>query len=189
MVRQVKIWHSCWKSQTPCPPGKRGGRPSSMLSVFSSNARISDGMGVHKCIQYGQLACFGRHYECWKVYQDFRATYAPRQRVFQQDNAKRHTAAITTAWLRSRRVQVLNWPACSSDLSLIENVWCIIKQKICQRRPRTLQPLETYISQEWDKIPWPKLQKLIISMPRCLKTVLEMLHHANMPLPQLFWDF
>ncbi len=20
--------------------------------------------GVHKCIQYGQLACFGRHYEC-----------------------------------------------------------------------------------------------------------------------------
>ncbi len=129
MVRQVKIWHSCWKSQTPCPPGKRGGRPSSMLSVFSSNARISDGMGVHKCIQYGQLACFGRHYECWKVYQDFRATYAPRQCVFQQDNAKRHTAAITTAWLRSRRVQVLNWPACSSDLSLIENIWCIIKQK------------------------------------------------------------
>ncbi len=25
-------------------------------------------MGVHKCIRYGQLACFGRHYECWKVY-------------------------------------------------------------------------------------------------------------------------
>ncbi len=29
---------------------------------------ISDGMGVHKCIQYGQLAWFGRHYECWNVY-------------------------------------------------------------------------------------------------------------------------
>ncbi len=25
---------------------------------------ISDGMEVHKCIRYGQLACFGRHYEC-----------------------------------------------------------------------------------------------------------------------------
>ncbi len=24
----------------------------------------------------GQLACFGRHYECWKVYKGFRATYA-----------------------------------------------------------------------------------------------------------------
>ncbi len=31
--------------------------------------------------------------------------------VFQQDIAKPHTTAITTAWLRSRRFQVLNWPA------------------------------------------------------------------------------
>ncbi len=91
--------------------------------------------------------------------------------VFQQDNAKPHTAAITTAWLRSRRVQVLKWPACSPDLSPIENIWCIIKRKI--RRPRTLQQLETYIRQEWDQIPTPKLQKLITSIPRCLQTVLK----------------
>ncbi len=36
----------------------------SVSSAFSSKASISDGMGVHKCIRYGQLACFGRHYEC-----------------------------------------------------------------------------------------------------------------------------
>ncbi len=74
-----------------------------------------------------------------------------RQRVCQQDNAKPHTAAITTAWLRSRRVQVLNWPACSPDLSPIENICCIIKQKIRQRRPHTLQKLETYISHNGTK--------------------------------------
>ncbi len=68
--------------------------------------------------------------------------------AFQQDNAKPHTAAITTAWLHSRRVQVLNWAACSPDLSPIENSWCIIKRKIRQRRPQTLQQLETYIRQE-----------------------------------------
>ncbi len=50
-----------------------------------------------------------------------------RQCVFNQDKAKPQTAAITTAWLRSRRVRVLNWPACSPDLSPIENIWCIIK--------------------------------------------------------------
>ncbi len=93
--------------------------------------------------------------------------------VFQQDNAKPHTAAFTTAWLRSRRVQLLNWSACSPDLSPIENIWRIIKQKIRQRRPRTLQQLEIYIRQEWDQIPTPKLQKLIISIPRRLKTVLK----------------
>ncbi len=68
-----------------------------------------------------------------------------RWRVFQQDNAKPHTAAITSAWLRSRRVRVMNWPVCSPDLSLIENMWHIIKLRIRQRRPQTLQQLETYI--------------------------------------------
>ncbi len=43
---------------------KEEGRPSSVLSAFSSKASISDGMGVHKCIQYGQHSCFVRHYEC-----------------------------------------------------------------------------------------------------------------------------
>ncbi len=62
-----------------------------------------------------------------------------RRRVYQQDNAKPYTAAITTAWLRSRRVQVLYWPACSPDLSSIENIWHIITRKIHQRRPQTLQ--------------------------------------------------
>ncbi len=96
-----------------------------------------------------------------------------RRRVFHQDKAKPHTAAITTAWLCSRRVRVLNWPACSPDLSPIENMWRIIKRKIRQRRPRTLQQLETYIRQEWDQIPTPKLQKLITLMPRHLQTVLK----------------
>ncbi len=54
-------------------------------------------------------------------------TLPSRQCVFHQDNAKPHTAAITTAWLRSRRDRLLNWPACSPDLSLIENIWRIIK--------------------------------------------------------------
>ncbi len=97
-----------------------------------------------------------------------------RWRIFQQDNAKPHTAVIKTSWLRSRRVHVLNWPACSPDLSPIDNIWWkIIKRKIHQRLPRTLQQLESYIRQEWDQIPTAKLQKLITSMSRCLQTVLK----------------
>ncbi len=121
----------------------------------------------------------------WRLFQG-------RPCVFQQDNAKPHTAAITTACLRSRRVRVLNWPACSPDLSPIENIWCILKRKIRQRRPQTLQQLETYIRQEWDQIPTPKLQKFINSKPRRLQTVFEKKRRCytmvNMPPSQLFWD-
>ncbi len=118
MVRQVQIWHSCWNSRMSCHPGKRGGRPSSVLSAFSSKLSISDCMGVHKCIRYGQLAWFGRHYECWKVYKGFRTTYAPLQMTSISGRAlcilpgqcKPHTAAITAAWLHSIKVRVLNLP-------------------------------------------------------------------------------
>ncbi len=107
-----------------------------------------------------------------------RRLFQGRPCVFQQDNTKPHTTAITTAWLHSRRVRVLNWPY----ISPIGNIWHIVKQKIRIRQPQTLQQLETYFRQEWDLIPTPKLQILITSMPRCLQTVLkkeEMLHHGK----------
>ena len=93
--------------------------------------------------------------------------------LFQQDNAKPHSARVTTAWLQSKRVQVLDWPACSPDLSPIENVWCIMKGKIQQRRSWTVERLKLYIKQEWERIPPEKLQKLVSSVPKCLLCVVK----------------
>ena len=42
--------------------------------------------------------------------------------LFMQDNAKPQSACVTTAWLRSKRVWVLDLPPCSPELSPIENV-------------------------------------------------------------------
>ncbi len=63
--------------------------------------------------------------------------------VFQQDNAKPHTAAIITAWLRSRIVSVLNWTA--GTFTYREHLEQHLK--IRQRWPRTLHQLEAYIRQ------------------------------------------
>ncbi len=66
------------------------------------------------------------------------STYAPLQMTSISRKAlcisagqckTRYCSYFTTAWLRSRRVRMLNWPACNPDLSPIENIWCIIKQK------------------------------------------------------------
>ncbi len=110
MVRRVQIWHSCWKSRMPCPPAKEEGDLPSCYQCSVKTISISDDMGVHNCIRYGQLACFGGYYKCWNVSKVLEQHILPsRQRVFQQDNTKPHTAAITTAWLFSRRVWELNW--------------------------------------------------------------------------------
>ncbi len=88
-------------------------------------------MGVKKCIRYG-YACSLHILEGTMNAERYikvleQHMLPSRRRVFQQDNATLHTAAITTAWLSSRRVYVLNWPACSPDLSPIENIWGINK--------------------------------------------------------------
>jgi len=98
--------------------------------------------------------------------------FQPRPCTFQQDNAKPHSVHITTAWLLSRRVQMLNWPDCSPDLSPTENIWCIMKRKIRQRKPWTVEQLKSYIRQEWD-ISLSKLQQLILSAPKCLQSVVK----------------
>ena len=90
--------------------------------------------------------------------------------LFQQDNARPHSARVTTAWLHRHRVRVLDWMP-SPDLSPIENVWRIMKRRIRQQRPRTAEQLKSCIHQEWAKI--AKLQQLISSVPKRLQSVIK----------------
>ncbi len=56
--------------------------------------------------------------------------------IFQQDLAPAHTAKSTKRWLNDHGVSVLDWPANSSDLNPIENLWCIVKRKMRNKRPK-----------------------------------------------------
>ncbi len=102
-----------------------------------------------------------------------RHIFQGRPCIFQQDNAKPHSAHITKSWLRRKRVRVLDWPACSPDLSPIENVWRILKRKMRQRRPRTVAHLKTCLQEEWDKITPETLHHLVSSVPKRLLSVVK----------------
>ncbi len=80
-----------------------------MLSAFSSKASISDGMGGISAYGMGSLHVLEGTMNAERYIKVLEQHMPPsRQRLFQQDNTKPHTAAIKTAGLRNRRVQVLN---------------------------------------------------------------------------------
>ncbi len=71
-----------------------------MSSAFCSKASISDGMGVHKCIRYGQVLEGTMNAEGYlKVLEQH--MLPSRRCVFQQDNGKPHTATITRSQVKS----------------------------------------------------------------------------------------
>ena len=86
---------------------------------------------------------------------------------YQQDNDPKHTANKTNNWFSNNKVKKLPWPASSSDLNPIENVWGKMKSK-------NLEELEDSIEELWGLISLEYVQSLIDSMPKRCKEVIKM---------------
>jgi hypothetical protein len=57
-----------------------------------------------------------------------------RQReLFQQDNARPHTARVTMDYLEQNNINVLPWPSKSANLNPIEHLWDQLDKRVRQR--------------------------------------------------------
>lgn len=89
--------------------------------------------------------------------------------IFQQDNARPHTARMSQACLR--QVATLPWPARSPDLSPIEHVWDHIGRQL--RQPTSLHNLEIQLQQLWTDMPQDTIRDLYASMPARITSCIQ----------------
>jgi transposase len=97
--------------------------------------------------------------------------------IFQQDNASIHCAKSTIKYIDDSGMPLMVFSTCSCDLNPIENLWAILKKRLCRFRFATREELCTAIRKEWNKIATEEghvtLKNLVHSMPRRIKECIE----------------
>lgn len=101
--------------------------------------------------------------------------YSVQNMVLQQDNDPKHTSKLAKAWFKDNNINVLDWPSYSPDLNPIENLWAIIKRRLCnyESAPKCTSELFDRVSREWNQITPDLCQELILSMPRRIEAVIK----------------
>ncbi|GFV82814.1 DDE_3 domain-containing protein [Trichonephila clavipes] len=81
--------------------------------------------------------------------------------IFQQDNARLHTARVVQDFLRD--FQTLPWPTRSPDLSPVVHVWDQLKRQMPSCH--SVHDLELAVQDLWAHLPQDSIECLINSMP------------------------
>ncbi|GFW40087.1 transposable element Tcb2 transposase [Trichonephila clavipes] len=81
--------------------------------------------------------------------------------IFQQDNARPHTARVAQDFLR--HFQILPWPARSRDLSPVEHMWDQLKWQMTSCH--YVHDLELAVQYLWAHLPQDNIRCQINSMP------------------------
>ena len=98
--------------------------------------------------------------------------------IFQQDGGPAHHSRLAQNWLE-RNVQPFwvkgIWPGNSPDLSPIENLWALVKDKVRDMEAATNEEtLIKNVKDSWAQISPDVLEALISGMPNRIKKCLEL---------------
>ncbi|KAG3102693.1 hypothetical protein PI125_g14065 [Phytophthora idaei] len=90
---------------------------------------------------------------------------------FVHDGAPGHRSKLVKAYLKEKKVEVLQHPAQSPDLNPIENLWAHVKQELNKAPASSIEDLKLKIQAIWYDIEPDRVQKLYQSMSKRLQQV------------------
>ncbi len=154
VVRWISISGIFWEEWTPCAPDQRRKGSSRLLPATSPKPGSVMVWGCVSAPGKGNLHFCDGTINAEKYIEILEHNMLPSRRhlfqgrpcIFQQDNAKPHSAHITKSWLR-RKEGTGTWLACLQS-RLVSNRECVahLKRKMRQRRPRTVAHLKTWFA-------------------------------------------
>jgi hypothetical protein len=93
--------------------------------------------------------------------------------IFQQDNDPKHTSATVRDYMDGIGLVRTPWPAQSPDLNPIENLWSILDRLTQDRKANNEDELFELLNEAWQSIPQDLLHRLVESMPRRCRAVID----------------
>jgi hypothetical protein len=90
----------------------------------------------------------------------------PAGAIFQQDNARAHTARATSEWLEHHHIQKLDWVSRSPDLNIMENVFGILCREVYRdsKHYDTVGELRDAVVLAWEHLTPETIGNLVDSM-------------------------
>ena len=86
--------------------------------------------------------------------------------LYQLDDTRYHVSQQVQTKLHELGVKLLEWPAKSPDLNVVEHLWSIIDNKLKLKSISTVKELIEALSTEWLSIKPGLCNKLVFSIPK-----------------------
>ena len=93
--------------------------------------------------------------------------------ILQQDNNPKHTAKKTNTFFENSNIKLLEWPAQSPDLNLIENLWSVLDPKVPLEKRKNKNDCFKNMQLAFENIDKNYTGNLINSIPRRLEAIIK----------------
>lgn len=132
---------------------------------FKSKLMFIDG-NLNGDLYYNQILCGSG------MFNEANAVYGERQWIFQQDNARPHVKKDVIERIKNLGINILPWPPYSPDINVIETIWAIMKRRVDQQAPKSIEELKEIIIEVWNNLNFQTINGLIADIPRRLIQVI-----------------